>query len=60
MGHKFNLKNAIRNAHIDIDDMAETCKLTYNEISAMIKNEKEVPDEVVGKLYRLYGDAIFF
>ena len=60
MEHKFDLKNAIRNAQIDIDEVSKACNLTYNDISAMMRGEKDIPDDVVGKLYRLYGESIFF
>lgn len=60
MKNNIDFKRIASRLNVSVEQIADTLGLRYSDMAAMVKGEKEIPDNIVGKLYRKYGGHIFF
>ncbi len=60
MGYTIDLRRVIQELGITGELLAHILEISYHDMSMMIRGRKDVPDELVGKLFRIFGKSIFF
>lgn len=60
MEYKLDLRRVIQELGVTGERLAHILEISYHDMSMMIRGRKSVPDELVGKLFRIFGKSIFF
>ena len=55
----FDIGLALRNLGISATRLADMLGISYHDMSLILKGKRKVSDEILGKLYRLFGSKIF-
>lgn len=59
MVYEFNLNVARKNMNISAEKMADDLGIPYSEINQILHKKKKINNNLIGKLYCLYGTDIF-
>lgn len=60
MNHQIDLRRVIKILNITGERLAGILEVSYHDMSSMLRGKKEVSDEMIGRMYRLFGKKIFF
>lgn len=60
MEYRMDLRRVTQGLGITGERLANILEISYHDMSMMIRGRKSVPDELVGKLFRIFGKSIFF
>ena len=60
MEYKLDLRRVIQELGVTGERLAHILEVSYHDMSMMIRGRESVPDELVGKLFRIFGKSIFF
>ncbi len=60
MNEELDLNIIRRQLGITAESLADSLGISYEEMSSILHNRRPMNNELIGKLYHLYGKKIFF
>lgn len=60
MEYTLNLSEIMSELRISAEEIVTMLDLSYYALSEILANEEKLTDAMIGKLFRVYGNKIFF